>query len=160
MGKKLSKLILALMLILSAAVLSADETGALTDTDLHILAGGVIALSCAATFLFLPTVNDRELLSTVAVAAGAAFAAGIGKELFDMLGFGTPEARDILNTMIGGAIGVATITYSLTAFPDTAISSGSELWYTFYLVSAAFCLPLLHDVLKREIVRRRIAIFL
>ena len=61
------------------------------DKAFHFLAGWAIA----ATFQSMPL-----------VAAALVAAAGIGKEIWDKQGHGTPELMDIVATLLGGIAGL------------------------------------------------------
>ena len=68
----------------------------MNDKALHFIAGLVIAIVLG--FVFNPLVGFL-----LAVSAGAA------KELWDMMGYGTPELTDFVATAAGGALGAVTI---------------------------------------------------
>lgn len=61
------------------------------DKIIHFLGGFGIAMTVAP---FSPY-----------MAFGAACVVGIGKELYDMTGRGTPDRYDLLATVVGGAVG-------------------------------------------------------
>lgn len=62
------------------------------DKQLHFIAGFALALVCGA--LFGPLIG-----------LGAAVVFGVGKELYDLTGRGTPEMADLWFTIAGGAVG-------------------------------------------------------
>ena len=62
------------------------------DKQLHLLAGFLIAL----VSLLLGT--------TPLTALGLVILLGIGKELYDLIGRGTPEVADIVYTVLGGLL--------------------------------------------------------
>lgn len=90
-----------LIIILLSLVLTAD---AQVDKQLHFYAGATVAgwgsLTVDQTTLWKPAV------------AGITWAAltGAGKEVADMVGFGTPEWKDFGATVIGGIVSVGIIT--------------------------------------------------
>lgn len=61
------------------------------DKKLHFAAGAIICL--ALGLIFTPTVGFL-----------AAIVAGLGKEVWDILGHGTPELMDAVATITGGLI--------------------------------------------------------
>ncbi len=76
-------------------------TSPLIDDDLHTLAGMSIFFFTSA-FLAATELDSK---SSVLIALSAASLAGLGKEVWDSFGFGTPEASDFVWTMLGGAVG-------------------------------------------------------
>ena len=136
--------------VLFPFLLCASESESVTDTDLHILAGVAASLGSASVFLFATEAEYWSLPTIAAVAAAAAVVGGIGKELVDELGLGTPELRDIYNTAIGGLIGIAMLTYSLLAFPPAPVTSGLELRYTFLTIGVALSLPLFRYIIPEQ----------
>ena len=114
-----------------------------SDTELHILGGTVVSLSSAAILFFVSRECEMTFTATVAIAGAAAVGAGIGKELIDRLGFGTPELRDIANTALGAVIGTVSMLFALTAFPTDVESNHQELRFTFLTMSVLLSLPVI-----------------
>ena len=103
---------IALLILLSSALVvvpaAAQSSVPLVkrDTMLHILAGAMSGLlvSSAVSAIYGHTTVDAYPLLLPAVGLSAAIAAGIAKETVDSTGFGDPQWRDIIHTLIGGAI--------------------------------------------------------
>ncbi|MBT3276280.1 MAG: hypothetical protein HN368_24240 [Spirochaetales bacterium] len=131
-----------IILILATSDLQAQDINTISDKDLHILAGTIVSLGTAGA-IFIASNDYLTITSTAVIAGATAIVAGIGKELFDTLGFGTPEFRDILNTVLGGVVGISAITFSLSAFPPGYPNNSNELRYSFITVSAALSLSVL-----------------
>ena len=74
------------------------------DKQLHIGAGAVIGAWGTLT------TKETTGWKPIVMGIGWATAAGVGKELADMGGLGTPEWRDLEATVIGGVIGVGILT--------------------------------------------------
>ena len=127
--------ILAFTMILSAPCAQAQtqarvpDYDKVTDTELHILSGTVISLRSAAILFYV----SRECEMAFPVAA---VGSGVGKELIDRLGFGTPELRDVTNTALAAVIGTISMLSSLTVFPaDVDPNRSEKLRFTFLSMS-------------------------
>ncbi len=105
----------------------------------------------STSLLIYASQGKAEPAAVTAAAGAAAICAGIGKELFDRLGFGTPEFRDLLNTAFGGLIGISAIAFSFSAFPPQNVRGiESDLRYTFLSLSLALSLPILQHLYAGE----------
>ncbi len=74
------------------------------DKQLHLGAGAVVG----SWGYLLPTQSTGW--KPVAYGIGTATIAGMGKELSDLGGFGTPDWKDLGATVIGGVVSVGIIT--------------------------------------------------
>lgn len=74
------------------------------DKQLHLGAGAVVS----SWGYMIPTQSSGW--KPVAYGIGTATIAGVGKELSDMGGFGTPDWKDLGATVIGGVVTVGIIT--------------------------------------------------
>lgn len=86
---------------------SAFENRQIDDTSLHQLAGISISL------LAMGVAEGFDIPDSIGVISAGALAivAGIGKEVVDSFGLGTPESRDIWNTSLGAGVAVAFILF-------------------------------------------------
>ena len=71
-----------------------------TDKLKHFGAGAI-----ASAFVYAVT---GDVTPAIAIAA----ALGIGKEIYDSLGYGTVEVLDAVATAVGGAVGVIIMTWT------------------------------------------------
>lgn len=98
-----------------APVHTAPESGPPSDTELHLSAGVAAGLIGGGCCLYLRARDASSVTKSTALCAiSVSAAAGIAKEVVDLLGFGRSEARDVLNTVIGGGLSVVAITGLLT----------------------------------------------
>jgi len=97
-----TKLIIA-VLILSGIHFSANAQIA-RDKQLHIGAGAIVA----GWGTLIPQGNSGWKPFVYGV--GSATIAGVGKELTDLGGFGTPDVKDLGATIIGGVVSAGVIT--------------------------------------------------
>lgn len=135
-------------LVFTAPSISCQEYEPASDTDLHIIAG-IAASFGSVPFLVLAAKGDRlDPLTVTAAAAAAAVSAGIIKEMFDYLGLGTPEMRDLLNTAFGGVVGVGALSFYYYAFPKTNFGIERDLGFTFFSLSFAMCIPMLQHFIE------------
>jgi hypothetical protein len=138
-----------IILILATSDLQAQGTDTIVDKDLHILAGTIVTLGTAGAILFASS-DVPTILGTAVISGAATIVAGIGKEFIDKLGFGTPEFRDILNTVVGGVVGISAIAFSLSSFPPGYPNNSNELGYSFLAVSLALSLPVLQYIFEEN----------
>jgi hypothetical protein len=117
---RLSPLLLALLLALAAPVWGDSPVNIrsdLPDSDLHTLAGlsvGFLVAGVASSLDVTPAV-------VTSVALASALLVGLAKEMIDRAGYGSPETRDLLNTILGGAVasvGILFAGYTLRANPS------------------------------------------
>ena len=113
----------------------------ISDADLHSLAGASIALSAAGILLYVLEPNAQTLVASAITAGISSLAAGLGKELIDRLGFGTPERRDIANTVLGAAAAISTMMFSAVAFPPSPGLVVKDLRFTFLAMSVGLAVP-------------------
>lgn len=79
------------------------------DKKLHFIAG--LALALVISFAITPLVGFI-----------AASACGVGKELYDMTGRGTPEWMDLWYTVAGGTVGAGFVYGTIRFYDLTMIS--------------------------------------
>ena len=80
----------------------------LPDNDLHTLAG------LSVGFLAAGVVDGLGVAPAVLapVALASALLAGLAKEMIDRAGYGSPELRDLLNTILGGVVASAGVLFA------------------------------------------------
>jgi hypothetical protein len=88
-----------------------------TDKLLHATASAAIVDVVWGT----AAVCDQPLLVRVVASVGTAAAVGVGKELVDAAGFGTPDAADLLFDAFGIGVGVAIALVVEALWPHEAV---------------------------------------
>jgi hypothetical protein len=96
------KFILAVLVLLSFALQANSQIA--KDKQLHLGAGAIVG----GWGYLLPSQSTGW--KPVAYGIGTATIAGVGKEISDMGGFGTPDWKDLGATVIGGVVSVGIIT--------------------------------------------------
>jgi hypothetical protein len=96
------KFIIAAFFLLSVSLTANSQIA--KDKQLHLGAGAVVG----SWGYLLPSQSTGW--KPVAYGIGTATIAGVGKELSDLGGFGTPDWKDLGATVIGGVVSVGIIT--------------------------------------------------
>ncbi len=91
-----------------------------TDKLLHASASAAIVDVVWVT----AAVCDQPLPVRVAASVGMAAAVGVGKELVDAAGFGTPDAADLLFDAFGIGVGVAIALVVEALWPREVVEPG------------------------------------
>ena len=122
-----------------------------SDRELHILAGIVASVGSASLLLSVCQAGEADRAAIIAAAGAAALCAGIGKELIDSLGFGTPDFRDLLNTGLGGLVGISAVAFAFSAFPSNNSGVQKDLPPTFFSLSLILSVPVLQHFLTTAV---------
>jgi hypothetical protein len=96
------KFVIAVFLFFSMTIPANSQIA--KDKQLHLGAGAIVG----SWGYMLPT--QTAGWKPVAYGIGTATIAGVGKELSDLGGFGTPDWKDLGATVIGGVVSVGIIT--------------------------------------------------
>jgi hypothetical protein len=107
------------LLIANVAYTAAAGIGALNmnsdqDKTRHFLAGYFAGnVTRGALEVLLPAKMENKKLITTLLGIGASVLAGVGKEVWDSMGHGTPDFKDALATSAGGVVGSFSISFDL-----------------------------------------------
>lgn len=113
-GARLASLGAALGLLCSAAPARAEDAWWAKDKAYHFgISAGIGATGYALSSLVFDNRGARA-----AAGAGLAVSAGVGKEIYDSLGYGDPSWKDLTWDLAGAAVGVG-----LALALDLALSS-------------------------------------
>ncbi len=143
-----------LLICISTSGVSAQEQAVVSDTDLHILAGIIASFGTASLLIYTSAGDEPDTAELMITAGAATVGAGIAKEIIDSFGFGTSEIRDVVNTLLGGAIGVSAVIFSLSAFPEERTTAHKNLLCAFLSMPVVLSIPLIEYVFRKYGERR------